>query len=245
MLAKRVIARLDIKPPNLVKGIMLEGLRVMGNPNDFARRYYTHGVDELIFMDVDASLDGRCSLEDLVRRTSEGVFVPLTVGGGIRTVDDMRRMLKSGADKVAINTAAIARPELISEAARQFGSQAIVVAIEYAGDKCFTDCGREHTGRTVLSWAREAEHLGAGEIMLTSIARDGTKRGYDLETIEKVATMVKIPVIAHGGAGKPEHLGEAASAGADGLVVATVLHYGTFTVADLKGGLHAHVVRPI
>lgn len=244
MLAKRVIARLDVKPPNLVKGIMLEGLRVMGDPAVFAKRYYEQGADELFYMDVDAALDRRNGLESLVKTTSEGVFVPLTVGGGIRTVDDIRRMLGAGADKVCINSGAIRNPGFISEAAKAFGSQCVVVVLEYVGGRCFTEGGRESTGRDVCEWAREAEQRGAGELLLTSIARDGTKRGYDCDTIEDVANSVRIPVVAHGGAGCPEDLTEAAAAGAAGFAVATILHRNLFTINDLKKGLHAYPIRP-
>jgi cyclase len=242
MLAKRIIARLDVKPPNkLVKGIQMEGLRQMGDPHERAVKYYRDGADELLLMDVDASLDGRCGIVDLVRRTSDGIFVPLAVGGGIRSCQDIRDMVNAGADKVVVNTAAIRRPEFITEAARQFGSQAVVVAIEYNGNLCFTDCGREHTGLNPYDWAMRAVDLGAGELILTSIERDGTKRGYDLEMIARISSAVRVPVIAHGGCGKPEHITQAAEAGADGMACATVLHYGKLTVQDLKKGLEALV----
>jgi cyclase len=244
MLAKRIIARLDVKPPNkLVKGIQMEGLRQMGDPHERAVKYYRDGADELLLMDVDASLDGRCGIVDLVRRTSDGIFVPLAVGGGIRSCQDIRDMVNAGADKVVVNTAAIRRPEFITEAACQFGSQAVVVAIEYNGNLCFTDCGREHTGLNPYDWAMRAVDLGAGELILTSIERDGTKRGYDLEMIARISSAVRVPVIAHGGCGKPEHITQAAEAGADGMACATVLHYGHYDVAALKKGLHANAVR--
>ncbi len=243
-LAKRVIAHLSVKPPNkLVKGIQLEGLRNLGDPHERAVKYYKDGADELLLVDVDASLDGRCGIAHLIRQTSEGVFIPITIGGGIRSIMDIRSMVDAGADKVAINTAAIRRPEFITEAAKQFGSQAIVVAIEYNGLLCFTDCGREHTGINPYDWAMKAVDLGAGELILTSIERDGTRRGYDLEMIARISARVPVPVIAHGGCGKPEHVREAAEAGADGMACATVLHYGNVTIANLKAAIRQELVH--
>jgi cyclase len=244
MLAKRIIAHLSVKPPNrLVKGIQLEGLRNLGDPHEYALRYYKSGADEILLVDIDASLDGRCGIVDLVRRSSDGIFIPLTVGGGIRSTDDIRRLIAAGADKVAINTWAIRNPAFITESARQFGSQAVVVAIEYNGNLCFTDCGREHTGLNPYDWAMRAVDLGAGELILTSIERDGTKRGYDLEMIARIAHAVPVPVVAHGGCGKPEHVAWAAAAGADGMAVATALHYGITTIADMKEALYANALR--
>jgi len=234
MLRKRVIARLDIKAPNLVKGIQLEGLRVMGDPAVFAKRYYDQGVDEIMYQDTVASLYGRNGLADLVRRTSENVFVPLTVGGGLRSVEDIHTMLMAGADKVCINTAAVKRPLLLSEGAKRFGSQAIVCAIEYIDGKAMTDNGREQTGLDAYDWARKAVDYGAGELLLTSIARDGGRKGYDLDFITKIAKAVGVPVVAHGGCWTAEHIGAAADAGADGMAVASALHYNQLTVADLK-----------
>lgn len=234
-LLKRIIARLDVKPPNkLVKGIQLEGLRQVGDPHEYALKYYRDGADELLLMDIDASLDGRCGIVDLVRSASTGVFVPVAAGGGIRSLDDIRRIIAAGADKIVVNTGAIRNPSFITEAARQIGSQSVVVAIEYNGNLCFTDCGREHTGKDPYQWAMEAVDRGAGELILTSIERDGTKRGYDLEMIHRIASKVPVPVVAHGGCGKPEHVSEAAEAGADGMAVATLLHYGKCTVKELK-----------
>lgn len=243
MLIKRVIARLDIKAPNLVKGIQLEGLRVMGDPAVFAKRYYDQGVDEILYQDVVASLYGRNGLVELVRRTSENIFVPLCVGGGIRSVDDIHHMLMAGADKVSINTEATKRPILLSEGAKRFGSQAIVCAIEYIDGKAMTDNGREATGLDAYDWARKAVDYGAGELLLTSIARDGGRKGYDCDFIDKVAVAVGVPVIAHGGCWTAEHIRNAASAGADGMAVASALHYGHLTVADLKKGLHEDALR--
>jgi cyclase len=230
-LSVRIIARLDIKGPNLVKGIHLEGLRVVGKPERQARRYYEAGADELIYMDVVASLYGRNSLLDFVERTARDVFVPLTVGGGLRTVDDIRSVLRAGADKVAVNTAAIARPEFITEAARVFGASTIVVsiaAIRQANGTylAYTDGGREHTGVEVIGWAERAEQLGAGEILITSVDREGTGKGLDLELTRAVSRRVSIPVIAAGGAGTCEHVREAAVCGeADAVALASLLHY--------------------
>lgn len=244
MLAKRVIARLDIKPPNkLVKGIQLEGLRPLGDPHEYAIRYAKCGADELMLVDIDASLDGRCGILELVRRAVDGVFVPVTAGGGIRSIEDIRSIIMAGADKACINTAAIRRPALITEAARQFGSQCVSIAIEYNGPLCFTDCGREHTGVNPYDWAMEAVDRGAGELILTSIERDGTKRGFDLEMVARLASRVRVPIVVHGGCGSPEHVTQAFAAGADAVAVASVLHYNKFTIQDLKKGQHANAIR--
>jgi len=226
----RVIARLDIKGPNLVKGIHLEGLRVLGKPEDFACHYYEQGADELIYMDVVASLYQRNNLLEIVQRTSREIFIPLTVGGGIRTLDDIRSVLRSGADKVALNTAAIANPQIIKQAAESFGSSTVVVSIEAARQptgvyEAFTDNGRESTGVNVLDWAVQAADLGAGEILLTSIDREGTGKGYDLGLTEAVASAVGIPVIAAGGAGQLSHISDVVSRGADAVCLASMLHY--------------------
>ncbi|MBI3616073.1 MAG: imidazole glycerol phosphate synthase subunit HisF [Candidatus Omnitrophica bacterium] len=227
----RIIPRLDIKGPNVVKGVHLEGLRVMGVPELFAAQYYQDGADELIYIDVVASLYGRNSLDEVVRRAAQNIFIPLTVGGGIRTIDDIRRLLRAGADKVAINTAAIKNPKLIQEAARAFGSQCIVLYIEAKKRgpgryECLTDNGRESTGCDVFEWVRQAVHLGAGEILLTSIDQEGTGKGYDLELTAEVAQRVDVPVIASGGAGAPEHIRDAVLLGkADAVCAASVFHY--------------------
>ncbi len=228
----RLIARLDIKGPNLIKGIHLEGLRVIGDPQEHARRYYEAGADELIYMDVVASLYGRNNLSNIVRYTAENVFIPLTVGGGIRTIDDVQTLLRSGADKIALNTAAIARPELITEIAQRFGSQCVVVSIEAkrrpsgVGWECLTDNGREHTDLDVVEWAKRVVPLGAGEILLTSIDQEGTRKGFDIELIRAVNAMVSIPVIASGGMGNVDHLVAAAREGsADAVAMADILHY--------------------
>ena len=227
----RVIPRLDIKGPNLVKGIHLEGLRVLGRPEDFARRYYEEGADELIYMDVVASLYGRNSLLDIVERTSKEIFIPLTVGGGLRSPDDIRRVLRAGADKVAINTAALARPELIRDASRAFGSSTIVVSIEAIRTpqgtyEAYVDYGRQSTGVDAIDWAKRAVDLGAGELLITSIDHEGTGRGFDLELTRAIAASVPIPVIAAGGAGRVAHVYDViARGGADAVCVASLLHY--------------------
>lgn len=227
----RVIARLDIKGANLVKGIRLEGLRVLGDPDTFARYYYESGADELIYQDAVASLYGRNSLCEIISRTSREIFIPLTVGGGLRSLEDIRQALAAGADKVSLNTAAIGDPELIREASRRFGSSTIVVAIE-AGRQAngswlaFTDNGREHTGVDAVEWAIRAEELGAGEILATSIDREGTGEGFDTELCSRIASAVKIPVIAHGGAGRAEHVAEVAGkTGVSAVAVSSILHY--------------------
>ncbi len=231
----RVIARLDIKGPDLVKGIQLEGLRVMGSPADFARHYYQTGADELIYMDVVASLYQRNSLKELVEKTAKEVFIPLAVGGGLRSIDDIRAILRSGADKVVLNTAAISDPELIKKAAQIFGSSTIVVAIEAIPDgkggyHAYTDNGRNETGIEVCTWAQRIEELGAGEIFLTSVVNEGTGKGFDLNIISKISSLVGIPVIAHGGCGKTEDCSDAIVKGkADAVAVASAFHYRTLS----------------
>jgi imidazole glycerol-phosphate synthase subunit HisF len=236
----RLIARLDIKAPNLIKGIHLEGLRVMGDPEEFASRYYEQGVDELIYMDVVASLYQRNHLGSLVRYTAENVFIPLTAGGGIRSIDDVANLLREGADKVALNTAATKSPELITEISRRFGSQCTVLSIEAKRQpngewQAYVDNGREPTGLEVIEWAKKGEEMGAGEILLTSIDKEGTRTGFDVELCQKVSSVVSIPVILSGGMGKPEHLVDAVKIGkADALAVADVLHYGRLGVDEMK-----------
>ena len=227
----RVIPRLDIKGPNLVKGVHLEGLRVLGKPERFARYYYEQGADELVYMDVVASLYGRNSLLDIVARTAEETFIPLTVGGGLRTLEDIKTVLRAGADKVALNTAAIRRPEFIREASQQFGSSTIMVSIEavrqpHGRYEAYTDNGREPTGIDAFAWAVQAVELGAGELMVTSIDQEGTGQGFDLELTRTIADSVPIPVIACGGAGNLSHLREAIREGhADAVSMASILHY--------------------
>lgn len=216
-----------------MKGVHLEGLRVLGNPVDFANHYYEHGVDELIYMDVVASLYGRNSLSDLISRTARDLLVPLTVGGGLRTQDDIFATLRAGADKVCINSAAVRNPPFIAEAVARFGSSTIVVAIEAIKQRdgqwfAFIENGRERTGLEVIAWARQIAALGAGEILLTSVDREGTGKGFDADLIRKVSAAVPIPVIAHGGAGNAEHVVEAIqSSGADAVAAAALFHYET------------------
>ncbi|MDP2600466.1 MAG: imidazole glycerol phosphate synthase cyclase subunit [Deltaproteobacteria bacterium] len=227
----RIITRLDIKGPNLVKGIHLEGLRVLGKPEKFARYYYEEGADELLYMDVVASLYGRNNLLDIVTRTSKEIFIPLTVGGGLRTLDDIKTVLRAGADKVSINTAAVHRPEFIREAANRFGSSTIVVSIEAIRRsdgryEAYTDNGREKTGLDAFEWAIHTAELGAGELLVTSIDREGTGKGYDLELTRKIAKSVPIPVIACGGAGRSADISQVVWEGkADAICVASMLHY--------------------
>jgi cyclase len=239
MRSSRIVARLDIKGEKLIKGIHLEGLRVIGDPHDYATRYYEEGADELIYMDVVASLYGRNNLGDLVSRAAHDVFIPFTVGGGLRSVDDVRMMLRAGADKVAINTAAVHRPEVITEVAERFGSQCMVLSIEAkrGGDKrweAFTDNGREHTGLNVVEWARRGEALGAGEILLTSVDREGTRKGLDLDLVEAVACAVSIPVIASGGVGSAQDMVSGFASGADGVALADILHYDRATLNEMR-----------
>ncbi len=227
----RIIPKLDIKGPNLVKGIHLEGLRVLGKPENFARHYYENGADELIYIDAVASLYGRNSLIDIIKKTASEIFIPLTVGGGLRTLDDIKAVLRAGADKVAINTAAIKNPQLIHEASKKFGSSTIVVSIEaikHPDGKyyAYTDNGREYTGVEVYSWANKVTELGAGEIMITSVDRDGTGLGYDIELTRSISESVSVPVIACGGAGKLEHIVQVITeAKADAVCIASMLHY--------------------
>lgn len=227
----RIIPRLDIKGPNLVKGIHMEGLRVLGKPEYFARYYYENGADELIYMDAVASLYGRNSLLDIVEKTSREIFIPLTVGGGLRSIDDIRTVLRAGADKVSLNTAAIHRPELINEAAKAFGSSTIVVSIEAIKRQdgkyeAYVDYGREKTDVDAVKWAIKAAELGAGELVVTSIDNEGTGKGYDLELTRRIAEVVSIPVIASGGAGKVEHIHTVITQGkADAVSMASILHY--------------------
>lgn len=236
----RLIARLDIKGPNLIKGIHLEGFRVVGNPKQYAQQYYEDGIDEIIFMDAVATLYGRNNLKSIIRHTAQHIFIPLTVGGGIRSVEDAREILRNGADKVAINTAAIQRPGLIMEIAQTFGSQCMVLSIEAkrrptGGWEALTDNGRERTGVDAVEWARKAAELGAGEILLTSVDQEGTAKGFDNDLVRSVSSSVSVPVIASGGMGKIDHLIEVVGAGkADAVAMAKVLHYQTVDLKDMK-----------
>ncbi|MBT6053017.1 MAG: imidazole glycerol phosphate synthase subunit HisF [Candidatus Scalindua sp.] len=241
----RLIARLDIKGPNLIKGVHLEGLRVIGSPNEHALRYYKQGADELIYMDCVASLYGRNSLADIVRTTAQDIFIPITVGGGIRSVEDATNLLRSGADKVAVNTAAVENPKLISEIAQRFGSQCMVLSIEakQIGDEqweVFADNGRERTGKDVVEWAKQGVALGAGEILLTSVDREGTRKGFDLPLIRAVTQEVTVPVIASGGMGQSEDMIEAINNGeADAVAMADILHYNRASVNDIRSAAKA------
>ena len=227
----RIIPRLDIKGPNLVKGIHFEGLRVLGKPEDFARYYYENGADELIYMDAVASLYGRNSLLDIVEKTSREIFIPLTVGGGLRSVEDIRTVLRAGADKVSLNTAAIARPELIREAAHAFGSSTIVVSIEAirkpnGAYEAHVDYGRQGTDVDAIEWAMRVVELGAGELVVTSINKEGAGKGFDLDLSRKIAQAVPIPVIAGGGAGRVRDVYDVITQGqADAVCLASILHY--------------------
>lgn len=235
----RIIPRLDIKGPNLIKGIRLEGLRVVGDPHQFALDYYRQGADELVFMDIVASLYQRNNLTDIVKRAADQIYIPITVGGGIRSLADVQTLLRSGADKVAINTAAIARPGLISEVSQRFGAQCMVLSVEAkrksgGGWEAFTDNGREHTGVDVVPWVERAVSLGAGEVMLTAVDQEGTRKGFDIELVQAVAQCVQVPIIVSGGYGQPADLLKAAAAGASGLAVADALHWKRCTIAQLK-----------
>lgn len=236
----RLLARLDIKGPNLIKGIQLEGLRVIGDPNEHAIQYYHDGADELLYMDTVASLYGRNNLSDIVKKTAENVFIPITVGGGIRSVEDVKQLLRCGADKVAVNTAATKNPQLISEISRRFGSQCMVLSIEAKSFgngrwEVMTDNGREHTGMDVIDWARHGQEFGAGEILLTSVDKEGTRKGFDVELIRQVSEAVTIPVIASGGMGSPEDLIKAVTIGqANAIAMADILHYNRATLADIR-----------
>lgn len=236
----RLIPRLDIKGPNLIKGIHLEGLRVMGDPQEFARRYYEQGADELLYVDVVASLYGRNSLHEIIERAARDVFVPLTVTGGVRSVDDVCKILRAGADKIGINTAATKRPELIREVARKFGSQCMVLSIEAKQIaegrwEAYTDNGREKTGMDVVEWAQRGVELGAGEILLTSVDQEGTREGFDTALVAAVSKVVPVPVIASGGMGKMTDVATAVYEGdADAVAMADILHYGRATVSEIR-----------
>jgi cyclase len=248
MLAKRVIPCLDVKDGRVVKGVRFVDLRDAGDPVEAALAYDAQGADELVFLDITASHEGRDVMLDVVRRTAEGIYMPLTVGGGVRGVDDVRALLRAGADKISLNTAALARPELILEAAERFGSQCIVVAIDARRDperserpggrpswSVYTHGGRRSAGRDAVQWAREAVERGAGEILLTSMDRDGTKDGFDLALTRTVSQAVTVPVIASGGAGSLEHLREGLEEGkADAVLAASIFHFGIHSLAEAK-----------
>ena len=242
MLAKRVIPCLDVKDGRVVKGVRFVDLADAGDPVEAAVAYDRQKADELVFLDITASHEGRAIMLDVVRRTAEAIYMPLTVGGGLRTLEDVRVLLRAGADKISLNTAALARPALIREAAERFGSQCIVVAIDAkrgpAGVEVYTHGGRQPAGREAVAWAREAVDLGAGEILLTSMDRDGTRAGYDLELTAAVAGAVSVPVIASGGVGTLEHLYDGLTAGrADAALAASIFHFGEATIAQAKAYL--------
>lgn len=236
---RRLIARMDIKGPSLIKAVQLEGLRKLGDPQVFADRYYAQGVDELLYIDIVASLYGRSKLTEIVRRAARDVFVPMTVGGGVRNVDDVKDLLRAGADKVAINTAAVERPDLIHEVSQRFGSQCMVLSIEAKQQapgrwEVYTDCGRERSGVDVVDWAQRGIELGAGELLVTSIDQEGTRKGYDVGLIAAVTAVSEVPVIASGGYGAPAHLKQVVDAGADAVAVADALHYDRTTLPQLR-----------
>ena len=236
----RLIGRLDIKGPNLIKGVHLEGLRVIGNPQDYAYRYYQQGIDELIYMDAVASLYGRNHLSEIVKKAVKNIFIPLTVGGGIRSVEDAAAVLRSGADKIAMNTAAVSKPELINQIAETFGNQCVVLSVEAKqstnqGWEVLTENGRERSGRDVIEWVTEAVDRGAGEILLTSVDREGTRKGFDVGLLRAVSQSVAVPVIASGGMGSPEDAIDAVNnGGADAIAMADILHYERATIGDVR-----------
>lgn len=235
----RLIARLDIKGPDLIKPVQLEGVRKIGNPRVFAQRYYNNGIDEILYMDVVASLYDRKKLIKIVRDTAENIFVPMTVGGGLRHLEDVRGVLRAGADKVAINSEATRRPEIIAQVAQTFGSQCMVLQIDAKNDghgeyEVYRDCGREHTGLDAVEWAKQGQKLGAGEILLTGIDHEGMRRGFDIELTRRVSEVVSIPVIASGGMGEFSDLVKVARGGkADAAAMAYVLHYNKIKLQDL------------
>ncbi len=249
MTAIRVIPCLDVDAGRVVKGVHFRGLRDAGDPVELARRYDAEGADEITFLDVSASSSARETTFDVVDRTAQEVFVPLTVGGGVRSVEDVDKLLRAGADKVGVNTAAIARPELVSEIAERFGSQVLVLSVDArrvvdgpptpSGYEVTTHGGRRGTGIDAVGWARRAVELGAGEVLLNSMDADGTTGGFDLEMLATVRDAVSVPLIASGGAGTPEHFLEAVRAGADAVLAASVFHFGTLTIGQVKDHLRA------
>jgi cyclase len=249
-LACRVIPCLDVKDGRVVKGVNFENLREMGDPVELARRYYEQGADELTFLDVTATVDDRSTTYDVVRRTAEEVFIPLTVGGGVRSAGDVARLLSVGADKVGVNSAAIARPELIDEIADRFGAQVLVLSLDVkrapgteSGFVVTTHGGRTLTTLDALQWAREAIERGAGELLVNSIDADGTRDGFDLELVRHMRELSSVPVIASGGAGATEHFAPAIAAGADAVLAASVFHSGQLTIGDVKAALIAEGIE--
>jgi imidazole glycerol-phosphate synthase subunit HisF len=252
--AVRVIPCLDVDAGRVVKGVNFQNIRDAGDPVELAAAYDRQGADELTFLDITASSDNRETTFDVVRRTAEQVFIPLTVGGGVRSTQDVDRLLRAGADKVALNTAAVARPDLLAEAAERFGAQCVVLSVDArrspdteSGFEVTTHGGRRGTGIDAVAWAGEAAELGAGEILLNSVDADGTKAGFDLELIGAVRQAVRVPVIASGGAGKLSHFGPAIDAGADAVLAASLFHFGELSIGAVKQALAAagHLVRPV
>jgi len=247
--AVRVIPCLDVDAGRVVKGVQFENLRDAGDPVELARRYSAEGADEVTFLDVSASAEGRATTVEIVTRTAEEIAVPLTVGGGVRSVEDVDRLLRAGADKVGMNTAAVARPELLSEIAERFGRQVLVLSIDArraapdsptaSGYELTTHGGRRGTGTDAVAWAVEAAERGAGEILLNSIDADGTEDGFDLELLRAVRAQVSVPLIASGGAGTAAHFTQAAQAGADAVLAASVFHFGTLSIGEVKADMQA------
>ena len=250
MLLRRVIPCLDVDKGRVVKGVEFVNLRDAGDPVELAVRYQEEGADEIVFLDITASHEKRETVAELARRCADDVFIPFTIGGGVRSVEDAQAVLDAGADKVAVNSAAVLRPDLVSEMADVFGAQCVVLAIDAkrSGDgfEVYVAGGRTPTGRDAVAWAREGVSRGAGEIMLTSMDRDGTKYGYDLELVRAIADAVDVPVIASGGAGEPAHLVEGLDAGADAVLCASIFHYGEYTIPEVRAALRdaGVVVRP-
>src|SRR6478609_3545470 len=244
MLTRRVVVCLDVKGGRVVKGTQFVNLRDVGDPVELATRYEREGADEIVFLDISASAEERGTLLDVARRTAERLFVPLTIGGGVRTVDDVARALRSGADKVSINSAAVSRPEILTEAAAQFGSQCVVASIDAKRDgdrwRVYVKGGREATPLDAVEWAAECVRRGAGEVLLTSIDRDGARTGYDIELTRAVAAAVNVPVVASGGAGNAQHICDVFELGnADAALLAGILHDGLITVRDVKSAMRA------
>ena len=245
-LMKRVVACLDVRGARVVKGTSFVGLRDVGDPVELASRYEQEGADEIVFLDIAATAEARATLLDVARRTARQLFIPLTVGGGIRSTDDVATALRAGADKVSINSAGVRRPALYSEASERFGAQCVVASIDAKrsarGWEVYVEGGRRATGLDAVAWAREVVERGAGEILLTSVDRDGTRAGYDLELTREIASKVSVPVVASGGAGSAEHVADALATGAQAALVAGVLHDGLLTVSELKARLRARGV---
>jgi cyclase len=254
MISKRIIPCLDVRAGKLTKGIKFKGNIDIGDPVEAAREYYEQGADEIVFYDITASSDGREIMIDVVDRVARTIFIPFSVGGGIRNLEDMRRVIMAGAEKVSVNSTAVANPEIIAQGAQAFGSQCIVLGMDVkkvavtdkipSGYEIVINGGRQYTGIDALWWAREAEKLGAGEICLNSIDADGTQDGYELNLTAMISENVQIPVIASGGAGKPEHLAEVLTTGkADAALIASMVHYRTYTIARIKQYLHEHEIK--